>query len=217
MERYKYYIRHIFPSIFLIILIVILLVAVNNNSSLTYEYNDKYDGYIVKEAKGNVKSYTIPENYNDKPVIGIGVRAFYKHNKLEEVIFEKSENIKLIDRLSFSECENLKSIDLKYVKEIGNNAFSYDKSLDNIELSLDYILASTFYKCESLSNIKLNEGVKTIGSFAFSYINTDTLYLPSTIITVYTEAFKYANINKIVAPARLNYGYMLSLENVEYY
>lgn len=200
MERYKYYMRHIIPFILFIFIITSLLFLFNNTDKLLYEYNESTDSYIVKRAYGNAKSYTIPEKHNDKIVSGIGVRAFFRLDNLEEIIFENSLNIKTIDRLAFSECENLKRIDLSNVLEIGENAFSYDKSLNDLKLKTKYILGSTFYRCESLSNIELEEGVKTIGTFAFSHTALKEIKLPYSITTIYNDAFKYNEIEKIYIP-----------------
>lgn len=203
MERYKYYIRHIIPFILFIFIITTLLIVSNNVKKLEYEYIESTDSYIVKKAYGNAKNYTIPEKYNDKLVTGIGIRAFFKNDNLEEIIFENKDNIKLIDRLAFYECINLKTIDLSKVDVIGENAFSYNKSLNDITLSLNYILGSTFYRCESLSNLKLEEGVKSIGTFAFSHTALKEIKLPKTITTVYVDAFKYNELEKIYVPLTL--------------
>ncbi len=200
MEKYKLYLRHIIPFFIMILSIVISVFSLYNNPSIIYEYDNDYNGLYVKEVRGNLKSYTIPDTVSNIPVIGIGVRAFFGHSDLEEVKFEKIENIIYIERLAFSECEKLKTIDLRYVKEIGRNAFSYDTSLDNIELGTKYILGSTFYKCNSLKNLKLNEGVEAIGTYAFAYTKIEELRLPLSITTIYDDGLKYMNLNKLYVP-----------------
>ena len=209
MEKYKKYIRNVIPLIVMIICILGVLFASRNNPGLEFEYDQKYDGYIVSNAKGNISSYTIPKEYDDKKVIGIGVRAFFQHDSLEEVIFEAPENINIIDRLAFSECENLKTIDLRYVKEIGLNAFAYDKSLDNLVLNVKDVRASTFYKCENLKNIDILN-VETIGSLSFSYTSFEEITLGKNIRRVYDDAFKYTDIKRINIPINFNSQYLNS-------
>lgn len=200
MEKYKYYIRHIIPFVIMTISVVISVFSLYNNPAIIYEYDAKYDGLVVTDVRGNLSSYTIPSEIDNVKVIGIGVRAFYNHTDLEEVIFENPENIIFIERLAFSECEKLKSIDLRYVKEIGNNAFAYDTSLDDIQVSASFILGSTFYKCESLKNLTLLNGVETLGTFALSYTAIEELKLPKSMKTVYNDALKYMNLSKLYVP-----------------
>ena len=171
-----------------------------NNPALIYEYDEALEGFIVSDARGNISEYTIPDNITEIPVVGIGVRAFFQHSDLEEIKFENPGNIKLIDRLAFSECPKLKTIDLRYVEEIGRNAFAYDKSLNNIEINTRYLLSSTFFKCESLTNITLGEGVQSIGTYAFAHTAINELRLPRSIKNIYVDALDYMNLNKLYVP-----------------
>ncbi len=200
MEKYKKYITHIIPFIIMVISIVASVLSMYNNPAIEYEYDSKLEGYVVKEARGNISSYTIPATINDVPVVGIGIRAFYGHSRLEEVNFAEPQNIKYIERLAFSECEKLKTIDLRYVEEIGRNAFAYDKSLNNIEINTRYLLSSTFFKCESLTNITLGEGVQSIGTYAFAHTAISELRLPRSIKNIYVDALDYMNLNKLYVP-----------------
>ncbi|MGM9970227.1 MAG: leucine-rich repeat domain-containing protein [Anaeroplasma sp.] len=204
--------------------IVIFLILFFNIPRLTYKYDKDYDGYIVNKAYGNSKKYIIPNDYKDKPIIGVGTRAFFRHDRLEEIVFEEPQNIRIISKLSFSECPKLKSIDVSYAEIIERNAFSYDYSLNNIRVSAINIGSSAFYKCESLKSIEFLEGVKTIGSLAFSYTIVEEIILPETIHIVYVDAFKYMNnLNKIIIPSsknnqafNINNQYLISLDNVFY-
>lgn len=214
MEKYKYYLRHIIPFIIMTISVVISVFSLYNNPAIIYEYNYDYNGFVVKEVRGNLSSYTIPDNIDNVKVVGIGVRAFYNHSDLEEVIFENPENIEFIERLAFSECEKLKTIDLRYVKEIGRNAFAYDKNLDNIEVGAKYILGSTFYKCESLTNFKLLDGVQSIGTYALSYTKIEELKIPYGILYIYEDAFKYMNLTKLYVPYGFTSGSITYLNSI---
>ena len=118
MNKRTLYVRMLIPFFVVIICILITLLSFKYSPRLTYTWNSEYEGYVVDNAYGNARTYTVEDNYNGKPVVGIGLRAFYKHSKLEEVKFEKLENIKYIDRFAFSECVNLKTINLEYVEYI---------------------------------------------------------------------------------------------------
>jgi len=181
----------------LITLLTIFITYYNYKPRLTYKYSNEYDGYLVYKAYGDKKKYKIKEEFNNKKIVGISTRAFYNHKNLKTIEFENSENIKYIGRLSFSKCKNLSEIDLSYVSLIDKNAFSYCYKLDNISIMASDILGSAFYKCKSLTNIELNEGVETIGTYAFSYTNFNELKLPHSMIECYIDSFKYSNLNKI--------------------
>jgi len=210
--------RWIIPLITVVLLIGVLVGYYYFKPRIKYVYDEYTDTYLVDKAYGNSKEYTIPETYFGKTVSGINVRAFYKHSKLEKIIFEKKENIKNIKRLAFSECPNLKEIDLSMVEVIERNAFSYDKSLNNVTINARNIGFSAFYKCESLTNITLNEGVETIGALSFSYSTFTELTLPKSIKEVYDDAFKYCEkIVKIRSYYTLNCPYLTRLGVVEKY
>lgn len=195
MERYKLYFRHIIPPFFILLLLIIYLIIHSNQTYFIYSYSTYFDGYVIEEYHGNEKRIEIPKTYNGKNVVEIGVRAFYENNDIEEVIL--NPNIKSIERLAFSNCNNLKSIDLSNVEYIGRNAFSYCKSLDNIKIKAMNILGSTFYKCEELKNIELLDGVKSIGSLCFSYTRIEELRLPQTFVKIYEDGLLYSNIKTI--------------------
>ena len=214
MEKYKLYLRHIIPFIIMVLSVVISVFTLYNNPALICEYNEALEGLVVSDARGNIKEYTIPGNIDEIPVVGIGVRAFFQHSDLEEVKFENPENIKLIDRLAFSECPKLKTIDLRYVEEIGKNAFAYDTSLDNLEIGANHILGSAFFKCESLSNITLNEGLLSIGTYAFSHTKIEELKIPYSIKTIYNDAFKYMNLSKLYVPLGFESGNINYLNSI---
>ncbi len=210
--------RWIIPVVVILILSVFLVLYYFFKPRLVYSYNDKTDTYLVDYAYGNGKEYTIPEKYNGKYVTGINVRAFYKHSKLEKIVFENKEMVKTIGRLAFSECPNLKEIDLSSVELIERNAFAYDTSLNNLTLSCKHIASSAFYKCTGLNNITLNEGVESIGVFAFSYCTFSEIKLPKSINVVYDDAFKYqSNLTKISVYYRYKSSYISSLSGYEEY
>ena len=94
MEKYKLYLRHIIPFFIMTLSVVISVFTMYNNPALIYEYDEALEGFIVSDARGNISEYTIPDNINEIPVVGIGVRAFFQHSDLEEVKFENPENIK---------------------------------------------------------------------------------------------------------------------------
>lgn len=190
-----------------------------NVPRLTYKYSDLYEGYLVSKAYGNSKEYVIPKSYKGKDIVGVSTRAFYKHDKLKKITFKNEEGIVYIGRLSFAECKNLEEINISYANIIGKNAFQYDKKLKDITLSANYIGGSAFYKCESLTNVNLNIGVESIGSYAFAECkNLYELRIPETVKEVANDCFSYSGINTLYVPKSLiGSEYLSTLDYVIYY
>ncbi len=72
---------------------------------------------------------------------------------LEEVVLP--ESVKTIENEAFKGCENLKTIDLSNVENIGRSAFEGCKSLETVTLSasIEYIGGYAFYGCETLKTV----------------------------------------------------------------
>lgn len=155
---------------------------------LKYEYNEKYDCYLVSYAFGDLEEYVIPEVYNNKPVYGTSTRAFYNHKNLKTITFLNPSNFKYVGRLSFSECDNLEYVNLEYALVIERGAFSYDYKLDNLCINAEIIGGSCFYKCYNLSNVALNNTL-SIGSMAFSNTSIKNIVIPKECIEIGVDCF----------------------------
>lgn len=164
---------------------------------LIYEYNEKYDCYLVSYAFGDLEEYVIPKVYNNKPVYGTTTRAFYQHKKLKSIKFEEPSNFKYVGRLSFSECDNLEYINLEYIEIIERGAFSYDYKLNNLCINAEIIGGSSFYKCEGLVNVELNNTL-SIGSMAFSNTSIKNILIPKCCIEIGVDCFYDCNYIKEV-------------------
>ena len=186
---------------------------------LEFEYNSLYDGYFVSYAYGDLKEYTIPSEYKGVKVKGFGTRSFFRHKSLERIIMEDESAIEYIGRLSFSECDNLKEISIKYAKEIEKNAFAFDISLTEIEISAPLIGGGAFYGCEGLTKVTMNSGVASLGSYTFASCKSlKSLTLPDTILDVYIGCFSHSGLEELNVPSYLNKNkYIQSLEYVNYY
>lgn len=201
-----------FISLIVLIMLLIFLLLFFNIPRVRYKLDKDTNEYSVVGCYGNAKTYTIKDNINGIKVTSIGVRAFYNKTNLEEIIFENKENIELIDRLAFSKCYKLAYIELDCVDEIERNAFSYCTLLKNVTLSAKYINSSAFY-ASGLESVTLNEGVKTIGSLAFSKTNISEVNLPSTISRLYQDCFNdMSSLKKITTTSENIYNKLLELE-----
>ena len=91
-------------------------------SDFKYEYNASINGIAITKYTGSSIKVRIPEKIEDKPVTGIGERAFAQSGIIEIYIPDK---VVRIAEYAFSECSGLTSIMIPdSVTQIGNWAFS---------------------------------------------------------------------------------------------
>lgn len=213
----KKYWKYIIPIGGILLGFIIFLICFYNIPRLSYRYMKEADVYYVEKAYGNAKTYHIPDTYKEKNVVGIDTRAFYQHSNLRTI--QLPESIKVIGRLSFSECKKLESINLENVETIYRNAFSYCSSLQSIEIGATDIGASAFFKCESLETVSLLEGMKSIGSMAFSSTKIQSISLPRSVESLgndcFSSCFALKNINVYGKNLEKN-SYLRSLNIVNY-
>ena len=162
-----------------------------------YDENWQEDGTCrLLEYKGNDAVITIPETiaYDGRTYIVTRVaNAFYSNNDITEVILPSS--IKEIGDSSFSQCKNLKKINLpEGLLKIGKYAFS-NCAFEEITLpsTLQGLENDAFSDCYSLQNVVLNEGLKKIGDWAFAKCVIEEITLPSTLQKLGERVFTYIN------------------------
>lgn len=108
----------------------------------------------------NGNTVTIPETYNGYKVVGIASGAFYKNTTIEYV--NLPDTMTYIGMWAFSDCTNLKQI-----------------NLENIQ----YFCYSCFQCCYSLENVDISSA-KYIGNYAFNHlpgVDVESIEVPSTL------------------------------------
>ncbi len=105
----------------------------------------------------------------DDRLTSVGAMAFYECAGLTGV--ELSKNIKTVGEMAFSGCEQLRSVTLPAVTDLGAYAFSRCFRLENVVLpdTLTSLGKSAFYRCGSLRSIRVPAGVKQMGDSVFAY------------------------------------------------
>lgn len=128
---------------------------------------------IGKEAFANshISTVTIPST-----VTSIGDGAF-KKSTVAEVILPNS--LQRMGKGVFRECHNLKSC--------------------NWPSELKFIPSYTFYKCNKLADFTLEQGIRLIGEYAFSYTAISDLVIPSSIRTLDMFSFSDCPDLKLLA------------------
>ena len=122
-----------------------------DESGVVYFLNYEKNGYVVGGYIGQSPTVNIMSSFNGKPVTGIRSGAFYNNEFVEDIFVPGSINI--IERTTFSGCNNLKSVKFgEGLKEIKENAFSSCHNLKNISLpnSIEHLEEDAFYNCENL-------------------------------------------------------------------
>ena len=193
-----------------------------NRTSLTKILTSESIKTIGENAFGDS---TLLESVSlSKSLTSIGDKAFYNCTNLTEIIFENnsssSDSLDL-ETIGVSAFENCRKMVIKSDKDFGNittikeNAFKNClmfkfKNLSNGETDLKLKNVSninnhTFYNCQSLKKITLNDNITTIGNFAFYHCTSlENPNLPNTLTTIGDFAFSYCgNLKSLNLPNTL--------------
>ena len=139
------------------------------------EEGGEVTGYSVAKAEGTnamPNVLEIPATYNGKPVTAIAANGFAGCTTIRTLIIPDS--VVTIGKGAFSNCTNLRSVDLGSVVTIENNAFNLTTNgaknyLTSITLpsTLRSIGQYVFLKRTALAEIIIEEGIEEIGPYAF--------------------------------------------------
>ena len=133
------------------------------------------NGYIVTSADKDATEIEIPAEFEGKPVIGIGDKAFYDCEDLKKVTIPDS--VTKIGELAFGFCKYLNTVKIgNGVTEIGYRAFFDCERLMSIEIpaNVTKIGGRAFDRCESLSSITVKSGNTAYHSVDNCLIETAT-------------------------------------------
>lgn len=181
-------------------------IAAEIEDNLTYISHDgsyKVDGFVcyVKEDDticidaydtaylGEDKSVVIPEEINGYQVTEIGEFAFY-NEEVQSVVFPST--LTKIGKQAFDQCalEGFSFAGDQTV-EVGEFAFA-ETSIENIVVpaNIKSIPKGCFGENLEVKSIVIEEGVETIGEYAFQYNQYATsVKIPSTVTTIGENAF----------------------------
>ena len=161
-------------------------------SGLTFQLTtDKMAYEVVSkgEASGVVE---IPAIYRQKPVIGIGEKAFFNAGDITEVTLP--ESIQTIGSFAFANCSYLTKINLPAeLVLLGESAFSGCRALVGtlvLPNELTEIPKGAFAYCSSIEEIRFGEKLISIGDNAFTDLsNLKKIILPKSLKTIGNFAF----------------------------
>ncbi|MDE6648983.1 MAG: leucine-rich repeat domain-containing protein, partial [Muribaculaceae bacterium] len=193
---------------------------IQNNSGTELEYfSDGVLEYRLNPADATAfvigaKSYSnlqIPERFTDDTdtanpvrynIKGIGYKAFYKKD-VTSVEFNSRSKMEYIGDYAFANT-NISSITLpETMKNIGDYAFE-ETGLTSIDIpkSVKSIGDYAFFNTTKLHEIKLQEGLESIGAYSFAAekgrsIELTPIYMPSSVQTVGMYAFRNYECSKV--------------------
>lgn len=193
-------------------------------SDFTYELRSETEAVITGYI-GEGSSVVIPETIAGVPVVEIGMEAFtdnwgFGYDGCESLrLLILPFNVKVIGERAFSDCANLRKVDLAAVEKIGGGAFanctsltriSFPKSVThlgsgvlsgctaltkvgypvNLAENQGYGVGGYFYGCTSLKTIEVPEGVTCLPEYVFrDAASLESITLPSTLVKVGQLAF----------------------------
>lgn len=160
-----------------------------------FEFSGEDGGYVITRINRSSKEMQIPDEYNQKPVVKLGEKIFYRNNEIEKITLGK--NIKIIGRGAFREANNLTDIYMSNsLRIIEEEAFRNCESLANLGdfNSLEIMGKRAFDECGNLVNIRLPKNLKRLGIAAFRKCNNlETVIIPKGVESIPSGCFAYNN------------------------
>lgn len=104
-------VKTVFRALFLALALCVLMgaAALGDTAEFTFSLNSAGDGYVVTGYNGSSASVTVPDWYNEKPVIEIGAGAFQGNTTITSVYMPST--IVKIGEAAFKNCTKLSLID----------------------------------------------------------------------------------------------------------
>lgn len=166
-----------------------------------YEFVSTLDGYELSPIHAGFEGkITIPEIFDDEPIVAIGGEAFKGCVSITEVVIPNS--VTTIGDSAFEDCTGMTSIVLSDgITEIGHSAFEGCTELTSIEIpeGVTALGTAAFANCTSISSIRIPDSVTeftekwfTLGVFE-GCSNLSSVYLGAGVTDIYTSMFDNCN------------------------
>ncbi len=178
----------------------------NENYKLKYiesKKNVAIVGAIGKDDQTPSGTLVLPDMINNKPVIGIGINAFYESEFSGEL--KLPSHLKYIGNSAFAYSKKFDTT-LKLpetLKSIGYNAFIYVPIKGSLIIpnSVGYIGYDAFDE-NNLTSLKLSENLKYIsdGAFAWNRDLSGVIEIPSKVEYIGKTSFAYTSIDAVIIP-----------------
>ena len=166
-----------------------------------YAFQNSHLKYI--NVSGTIGNHSFSDNNDLTTVVirdgTIGEGAFYQCENLDSLQIQ--DGVTDIEFVAFQWCKKLKKLTIpSSVSRVGKSAFSQCDGLDELDIAAKIIDEYAFYYC-MIPNIRLREGVESIGRSAFDFYHRlnvlDTLFLPSTLSSLNLDSFSFTDFYHI--------------------
>lgn len=114
--------------------------------------------------------------------------------------------VKYIGENAFNDCNNLKKVDMSNVERIETGAFAHCRQLVSAILpkNLTIVPSYLFYDCNNFNNINIPPSVESIEPFAFANTAIEKINLPESLKIVNKYAFsKCKKLSELITPINL--------------
>ena len=182
---------------------------------------------IIPEGVKTISAYAfasltaLEEVVLPSTLIQIEYGAFYGCTNLTKITFSGENNLKIINKYAFENCNLKGTLDLPSAYVISDYAFAGNMNLETVKLpkTMQTIGAYAFAGCAKLTSIDIS-AVKSIGEYAFtSCTSLKTMYVNSSVIPagmfygatgleevtigknvngIYEYAFRSTNVSKFI-------------------
>ena len=132
---------------------------------------DNSSNATIFGADGEHSDVVIPDKFDFRKVIAVGLYAFRDDAQITSVSFQNALYLTEIFPYAFKNCDNLSNVTFSpYIEKIGNGAFWECTSLKSVELpgGIDTVKVDTFYKCSALEEVTIPDSVTKIETYAFA-------------------------------------------------
>lgn len=210
------------------------------NKEDTVIQEDTEEKYFIVDEKGKLLRYVglanevrIPKTVNNRKVLIIGEKSFYRKNiislsiphgvvKIEDSAFEwnKLTTISLPITLKFIGNHAFSGNELEYltlptkIKSVGKWAFAWNNiETLTIPKSLKVLNYCSFY-ANKINNLKIQEGVISLDAYAFGKNKLTRIHLPKSVTKFDERSFSYNDLEFISLPNTLDVN-MDNLDEIE--
>ena len=176
--------------------------------SITIPYGVTSIGYLAFSGCEMLESITIPNS-----VTSIGISPFNHCSKIKSIVIPNS--VTSIGDDAFSSCTSLESITIgSGVSSIGNGIFEYCSRLNTITVDANNSVYDSRNNCNAIIETATNtlviasnstvipNDIEVIGSFAFDYLDINTIDIPNSVTSIGDNAFLWcSNLESISIPS----------------
>lgn len=160
-----------------------------------FTFQDTDGGVALFMYEGEEESVVVPETYQGKDVVELGMACFSMYTNGSSTLKNVSlpDCLNVIGESAFGSCPNLTSVNIpERVTEIGYQAFANCTSLESITIpgSVTVIGNNAFIYCENLTSVEIGDGVTEIGEKAFKDCKSlEQVAIPGSVTKVGRWAF----------------------------